>query len=268
MKNKLILILTILLTGCDAFEAHPYDGKIKGETDHNATNIAKIEKALENKKHIRFAFLSDTQRRYDDTRDAVKTINAMKDIDFIIHGGDLTDFSQTMEYILMRDILNKLNKPWLCIIGNHDCLGSGDTVFKKMFGSLNFAFNAADIRIICLNTNYLEFDQNTPVPDFEFIKQQKNKYTPQTKRTIVCMHSQPYNENFNNNVAEIFQEKLKEYPGLMFCINGHKHSLEQIELFDDGIIYYHCPCIKDRQFYIFDIKEGGKNEYQWKVINY
>ena len=36
--------------------------------------------------------ISDTQRRYDETKEVVNIINNRGDIDFVLHGGDMADF--------------------------------------------------------------------------------------------------------------------------------------------------------------------------------
>ena len=55
--------------------------------------------------------ISDTQRWYNSTEDVVKALNARGDIDFVIHGGDQSDFGVTKEFIWMRDIFNKFQMP-------------------------------------------------------------------------------------------------------------------------------------------------------------
>ena len=62
----------LLLGGCDMIEYHPYDLDIDGETDVNRRNIERIETATYGKEEIRFAVISDTQRWYDETEDAVE----------------------------------------------------------------------------------------------------------------------------------------------------------------------------------------------------
>lgn len=56
-------------------EYHPYDLDIDGETDVNRRNIERIETATYRKEEIRFAVISDTQRWYDETEDAVEALN-------------------------------------------------------------------------------------------------------------------------------------------------------------------------------------------------
>ncbi|MGL5273547.1 MAG: metallophosphoesterase family protein, partial [Phocaeicola sp.] len=140
----------LVLTGCEMLETHPYDTKITGEIDINRKNIEKIEHALKDKTSFRFAMISDTQRWYDETVDVVEVLNARGDIDFVLHGGDQTDFGLTNEFIWMRDILNNLNMPYVCVIGNHDCLGTGKDSYRTIYGATNTAFTAGDMRFICI----------------------------------------------------------------------------------------------------------------------
>lgn len=127
MKVRYIFLLSALLTliqSCEMIEYHPYDLNISGEKDINAKNIARIEESTKGKREISFIVISDTQRWYDETVDAVNAINARNDIDFVLHTGDLSDFGARHEFELQRDILNKLKVPYVCVIGNHDCIAT------------------------------------------------------------------------------------------------------------------------------------------------
>ena len=55
--------------------------------------------------------MGDSQRWYDETLDFVGEINKRDDIDFVIHGGDMSDFGVTDEFLWQRDIMNKLRVP-------------------------------------------------------------------------------------------------------------------------------------------------------------
>ena len=53
----------MMLGACDTvFDVHPYDVRVKGDTDLNAKNIRKIEEAVKSKDTIRFAVISDSRR--------------------------------------------------------------------------------------------------------------------------------------------------------------------------------------------------------------
>lgn len=260
-----ILLLPLLIYGCDVFDYHPYDGRLKGELGMNHKNITKIEEKLAGKTSFKFAFISDTQRWYDDTERVVKNINARTDIDFVIHGGDLSDFGLTNEFLWQRDILNKLRIPYVAIIGNHDCLANGQDIFYKVFGEFNYSFMAGNTKIVCLNTNALEHDYSHPIPDFKFIREQYNKDDLTHQKTIFAMHARPMSEQFNNNVADVFQDEINKFPSLQFCLNGHDHRMAIDDLFEDGIMYYGVPNIHKRQYFIFTITD---DKYEYEVVEF
>lgn len=261
-KGFLILLLTLFVNGCDMIEYHPYDGRIKGEKNINEKNINRIHQACKGKKTIRFAFIGDTQREYDETEKFVKHLNKRNDIDFVIHGGDVSDFGLTKEFIWMRDIMNKLTVPYVVLLGNHDCLANGEEIFNEIFGRANFSFIAGNIKFVCLNTNALEFDYSHPIPDFNFIENERTDPSKDFQKTVMAMHVRPYSEQFNNNVAKWFQESIKEFPNLQFCINAHDHGLKIDDLYNDGIIYYGVSDIKKKQYFIFTINTDDTYTYE------
>lgn len=264
MRRLLTTLLTLafIFQGCDIIEYHPYDGRVSGEKGINAKNMGIIEDICKNKKSLRFAFLGDTQRWYDETEDFVKNLNERDDIDFVIHGGDVSDFGLTKEFMWMRDIMNKLDVPYVVILGNHDCLANGIEIFQTIFGEVNYSFMAGNVKFVCLNTNALEFDYSYPVPDFEFILKELDDEREEYEKTILAMHVRPYNEQFNNNIAPVFQDYIKRFKNLQFCINAHDHQLKITDIFDDGVIYYGTPNIAKRQYIIFTINEDDTYDYE------
>ena len=120
---------------------HPYDVRISGETEVNAHNMERIEANCQGKTTIRFVTMGDSQRWYDETEDFVKAINQRNDIDFVIHGGDMSDFGLTKEFLWQRDIMNGLHVPYVALIGNHDCLGTERKLIKAVFGTYKLLFH-------------------------------------------------------------------------------------------------------------------------------
>ena len=206
-KQTLPLFLCIFLSACDLIDYHPYDGRLTiSERDINDHNIPLIEAATKDKDTIRFVLMGDTQRSYDETEDFVKHINTKKDsIDFIIHGGDYTEFGM------------------------------------------------------------IEYDYSHPVPDFGFLKEELQDSTRHYSRTIVAMHARPGSEQFDNNVKDVFQLYIREFPSLLFCLNAHNHQLQVEDLFDDGIIYYGCSNIAKRNYLLFTLTPDG---YTYEIINF
>lgn len=264
MTNKLLflLLLVISVTSCDMFETHPYDVHITGERDLTEKNIHRIETQMQGKKTFRFAMISDTQRWYDETEDVVNVINARGDVDFVIHGGDQSDFGATKEFLWMRDIFSKFRMPYVTVLGNHDCLGTGEDAYRAIYGDPNYAFTAGNVRFICLNTNALEYDYSEPVPDFNFIENELQNLPEEIEKTVFVMHVKPFDLIFNNNVAKVFQVYINQFPNVQFCLYGHEHQLKVEDLFNDGILYYQCPCAKKRTYLVFTIKEDGTYDYE------
>ena len=168
--STLCLMLAVLLAGCDMMDYHPYDVRISGETGLTKKHIALIEKQCAGKDTIRFAQISDTQRWYDETEDMIKSINKIENLDFVIHTGDQADFGLPKEYEWMRSLFSRLKVPYVCVIGNHDCIGSGESSYKVMYGPDNFSFNASFLHFVMLNTNAYEYDYSDDIPNFAYIK--------------------------------------------------------------------------------------------------
>ena len=239
------------------FEHDAIRTRIDGECGINAKNIARIEAGTAGKSAIRFAVISDTQRWYDETREAVSALNARGDIDFVLHTGDMADFGMKAEFERQRDILNRLHVPYVVLLGNHDCLATGEEIFRTIFGDFNTAFTAGNVRILCLNTNALEFDLREAVPNFEFIETELTEFPPEASKTIVAMHAKPYTEQFGDNVAKGFQYLVTRFPGLQCCINGHGHNYKVVDLFGDGVLYHECDNIAKRSYLLFTVNDEG-----------
>ena len=272
-----VIALSVVVTACDAFEYHPYAATIHGKTHVNNTYVEQLENSGL-KPPFKFAFVTDTQGSLDEMHTAMKLIRERGDIDFIIHGGDLTDFGLVKEFVWGRDILEEAGLPYVAVIGNHDCLGNGNDTFNYIFGEENFSFDIGSVHFLCLNTVALEYDYSHPVPDLDFIERDGqaalllNEERPgAVTHTVVVMHSRPYDDQFNNNVAKPFNHYLESFPGLRpddakredgsrargFCINGHNHSTKVRDIFENGMLYYQCANMGKRAFLVFTITDDG-----------
>ena len=147
--------------------------------------------------------------------------------------------------------------PYVCLLGNHDCLGTGEEVFAEVFGPPDFAFTAGPVRFVCLNTNAMEFDYSRPVPDFGFIGRELEHFPSGVGRTVFAMHVQPGEFQFNNNVGRVFEWYLNQFPGLECCLFGHGHHMAALDLFGDGVMWYAVSSIEKRQYLVFTVDEQG-----------
>lgn len=264
MNYLYYLIMCLLLMSCkEAFDMHPYDVRFDGQDNINNTNIQRIEKACKGKDTLRLAFISDTHGWYSDTKDMVNDLKRRSNLDFVVHLGDLTDCGTSKEYVWMRDILADIPVPYVAVIGNHDFLGTGDQVFHAMYGDNDYTFIAGRVKFVCLNTNATEYDYLAAVPNLDFMESEIRKDSGLFDRSVVCMHARPYSEQFNNNVAKVFQHYVSYFPGLLFCVNGHDHQQQFSSIYEDGIIYYGIDSAEHRNYMIFTITP---TDYSYEII--
>ena len=266
MRKVLLWILAATLAiGCDSFQYHPYEVRFDGERNINHNNIIKIEEQCRNLDSLCVAFISDSHHDYSDLCNMVDDINRRDSIDFVIHLGDLTDTGTIKEFVWARDYLSRLNKPYIVLIGNHDFLGTGDEIFRKMFGEMDLSFIAGRVKFLCINTNATEYDHIADIPNFEFLENAAIADSALFDRSVVCMHARPYSDQFNNNVAKPFEYYVKQMPGILFCVNGHDHNLHIDDLFGDSLMYYGLTCTSDRKYMIFNINKEG---YRYEIIDF
>ena len=94
----------------------------------------------------RFAHVTDThvggQSGADDLLATVKDINRQVEIDFVLFTGDITEFGSDAELREARKIIDRLNKPWHILPGNHDSKWSesGNNSFATILGEEHFSF--------------------------------------------------------------------------------------------------------------------------------
>lgn len=250
--------------GCSLFDYHPYDGKVSGTTGINAHNINRIEAQCAQKDTIRFAIISDTQRWYDETKSLVDTLNSKNNIDFVIHCGDLTDFGATQEFEWQRDILQKLQYPYVTLIGNHDCLATGLDTFENIFGNPNFSFNAGFIHFVCLNTNAMDSDNGINIPDFSYLQTDLLQTDPQqTPITILAMHAAPGSEQFNNSSIPLLRYFIQQYPHTLLSLCGHGHHTGvTFPLGEGNIPFYECGAANNMSYLIFTVT---RNEFSYEA---
>ncbi len=95
---------------------------------------------------INFVHVTDThvgsQAGAADLEKSIEDINRQDSIDFVLITGDITEFGSDEELRQARRIMDKLNKPWYALPGNHDSKWSesGNNSFVSIFGAEEFVF--------------------------------------------------------------------------------------------------------------------------------
>jgi outer membrane protein assembly factor BamB/predicted MPP superfamily phosphohydrolase len=95
---------------------------------------------------LRFAWLSDTHvgstTGEQDLRAAVRDINSLTGLAFVVHSGDVTEYGSRSQLPLAKEILDGLNIPTHILPGNHDTKWSesGATDFARIWPADRFVF--------------------------------------------------------------------------------------------------------------------------------
>jgi len=182
---------------------------------------------------LRFAFFSDTH--YSDGSGAVrdlsrcvKDVNTLDNLDFVLVGGDLTDFGTDEEIAAVKQILDSLRYKYYVVAGNHDAKWSesGCNTFLKVFGYENFEFECKGWRFIGCNCgpDMRMAPALIPQESMEWLKGLK----PGVKTVFVNHYPQ------DTSVLNYFDvtRELKRI-GTRFELGGHWHS--NVSLNYDGI---------------------------------
>lgn len=102
-----------------------------------------------------------------------------------------------------------------------------------------------------MNTNALEFDYSSAVPNIQFIRDEGDHVPEGVEKTVVAMHAGPFSEQFNNNIAEYFHYYLKEMPDLQFCVYGHGHNVSVDEFSTTVSSTTNVPAPRNAHIYFY-----------------
>ena len=106
---------------------------------------------------FRFAWLSDTHvgsgTGEQDLRAAVRDINSLTGLSFVVHSGDVTEYGSREQLRLAKTLLDGIKIPCHVIPGNHDCKWSesGATDFTRLWKEDRFVFEQGGYRFIAMH---------------------------------------------------------------------------------------------------------------------
>ncbi len=223
--------LLILLSGCNLpYEYSPYDNEVKSRYKNlTAKNLEKLNEINNESSTFKFAFISDTHTFYDEFEDAVAALNKRNDIDFVLHGGDITLSALAKEFTWFNEIAAKLKVPFLTVIGNHDLLSNGERIYNNSFGDNNYTFAYKGCKFVMFDNNIWE-RKNTD-PDFNwFIQNLENDKN--YNQVIPVSHIPPWGDQYINYKEEYFNQIMEEN-NIKLSIHGHTHSFYHGKKYDN-----------------------------------
>jgi 3',5'-cyclic-AMP phosphodiesterase len=162
-------------------------------------------------------------------RNAVDRINQLP-IDFTVVDGDLSAWFNKDEFELAKSFLDKLQKPYHVLRGNHDRQGSHpEDWFKKVFNldQSYYSFEQKGVRFICLDDSRLS-DGWGEISDEEFSWLEKELASHKSQPTFILSH-RPEGIGYadiKKPTSSRFQRILSQNPQVLACFYGHGHKAE------------------------------------------
>lgn len=178
--------------------------------------------------NFQFAWLTDVHIGYptaeEDLNRSVSDINSILEIDFIVVSGDITATGTLSELKLAKDILDKLNKPYYIIPGNHDTKWSesGCTDFLKLWGKDRFVFEFDKFLFIGLHQGPLMrmADGHFAPEDLRWFDSIVEKL-PDSNKPIIFVTHYPLDESIANWYEML--DRLKNI-NTQVALFGHGHT--------------------------------------------
>lgn len=175
-----------------------------------------------------FAYLSDVHLsegspRIGNLEKCIEDINANDEVQFVILAGDITEFGADSEIELAKNLLDKLNKPYYIVAGNHDAKWSesGCNTFAKVFGYEQFDFEAGGIRFLGCNSGPNMRMAPALLPHECLVWLDSVASTAPKDQKIICVNHFPQDTSVLNYPQ--FVNTLKKC-NIQLVLGGHWHS--------------------------------------------
>ncbi|MFQ5486749.1 MAG: metallophosphoesterase family protein, partial [Desulfobacterales bacterium] len=193
--------------------------------------------------------LADAQRQPLSTQKVIERIAGRDDIAFVLILGDLTDTGLEMEFEWTCKSLEKLDIPYLPIIGNHDAISFGKEIWKKYFGAFDYSFTFLESKFIIYNDNAYEFPG---VPDFDWMAQEAAVAGGEVRyHTIGVSHIPPVTDVHNADEAFALRQFLFDN-GFDLTVHGH---LARFDYWRDefGVDHYYVDDTEGEEYGIMTV---------------
>lgn len=243
--NFTVLISLFILVACAPFQDSPFSDQLLRD-ERNLNSVSQNLTQIESDGKIRIALFSDSHQNYKDLDRVLFNINETPDIDFVVNLGDITNSGYNFEYNQFLDSLQALRWPVLSVLGNHDAIGAGVSLFHKIFGPPNFIFESNTKRFIFFNNNNLE-DPEGFSPSW-LLDQVKASAKP----VIIFSHVNLKDiDRFFNQDAQIFDTVI-QHPNVQLTVNGHNHVYSLND--DYGTTRLEVPRVEFEKWILLEIQ--------------
>lgn len=256
---KILLIGVFSLISCTKFEYDPNQSNtIASQKELNRINVEKLLSSPGDS-IILVALIGDSHIYYESLGDVVESINKIPEVDFVVHAGDMTDHGFVLEYEKGVSYLQKLHKPFVTVIGNHDLLANGKQVYRSMFGSLNFSFVYHQTKFIFFDSNGREYGFSGNIPELPWIYNEIHSESTADKIVLVS-HVPFFNTDYDATLVEPYKEMLRTDYGnkkIILSLSGHQHVWYEVNQDTEEVPHIGAGSTKERNFYLIRIAKEG-----------
>lgn len=189
----------------------------------------------------------------DNFKAAIKQVNAMKDVDFVVFTGDNINQVNKRDLVLFAKMSSHLKQPYYVILGNHDCASSMGLDKKEYFRLLNkFSKNKLkgmppvahryDRNLVLVFMDGV--NQFIPGPhgyfrEKELIWLDKQLRRYENDKVIIFQHYpivEPFVYKSHRTIdADKYLKLLKKHKNVIAVISGHYHG--ENEVLQDKILH-------------------------------
>lgn len=236
-----IAFVCCLIACHDPFSYSPFEADLRASpgnlTETSLNRIRQLDTT--SLAHFKVALIADSHYHFNDLADAIEDINKKSEYAFIVVVGDLTENGLQKEFEIFQRIMSKSRIPYLTVIGNHDHLSNGATVYQKLFGSLNYTFTFQNLKFVAWDNTVWESENP---PDYSWLSEALKNETEEHSRSarsyddvILISHVPPFDKQFNKTRDQFHGMLLENAIGL--SIHGHRHDYYQDEVMGAGVTY-------------------------------
>lgn len=214
----------------------------------NARSLSAVLNRYDDSK-LKFTLLSDSHANYEDLESTVRKVNAL-DSDFVVHLGDMTDLGLAVEYDGFISVMSRLQKPWFTVIGNHDTVGNGKNIYRRIFGPFNSSFDLGGFRFILFNNNKLDFYREGIDLDWLLGRVEESPFP-----VILFQHVDPFNRGYFDGTADLEIRRVLDTGKVVALFHGHLHVFRTS--FYKNTIIQQIARTEDQQFAQVQLSAGN-----------
>ncbi len=181
---------------------------------------------------FRFAQMTDihlspgNQSREEDLMNSIEEINRMKDLDFVLITGDISEKGDRETLVRAKELFDHLKLPYYIVMGNHETKwsDSGCTAWQEVFGYERFQMEHQGVHFLGFNTGPLmRMAYGHVVPqDLRWLDEELGKL-PREEPVIIVTHY-PLMDGDVDNWYQV-TDVLRKY-NVRLCVGGHYHALK------------------------------------------